>query len=217
MRDSYHDQLDELTDGLVDMSELAAAAVTRATRALLDTDLGAGEQVIAGDSDLNDLYHRLDALAFDLLARQQPVASDLRVIVTALRMMTDLERAGDYAVHLAKIARRRHPSPVLPEDLRGVVAEMGERAATITSKAGEVIRGRDLAVAAQLLDDDDEVDALQRALFLALLTPGRQQEAEEVVDITLVGRYLERLADHAVAVARGVSYLVTGRRAALSG
>jgi phosphate transport system protein len=217
MRDTYHDQLDELTDGLVDMSALAAAAVTRATRALLDTDLGAGEQVIAGDSDLNDLYRRLDALAFDVLARQQPVASDLRVIVTALRMMTDLERAGDYAVHLAKIARRRHPSPVLPEDLRDVVAEMGERAASITSKAGEVIRGRDLAQAAQLLDDDDAVDALQRALFLALLTPGRQQEAEEVVDITLVGRYYERLADHAVAVARGVSYLVTGRRAALSG
>lgn len=216
MRDTYHDQLDQLTDGLVQMSRLAAQAVTRATTALVDVDLQLSEQVISGDIDLNELYHRLDDLAFDVMARQQPVASDLRVIVTSLRMMTDLERAGDYAVHLAKIARRRHPEHVVPEDLRAVVREMGERAASITDKAGDVIRDRDLVVAAQLLNDDDAVDALQKQLLRSLLTPGRTQEVEEVIDLTLVARYLERLADHAVAVARAVSYLVTGRHSALT-
>lgn len=216
MRDSYHDQLDHLTDSLVGMSRLAAQGVRGATTAVVESDLHAANAVIAGDADVNELYHGLDALAFTLLAQQQPVASDLRTIVTSLRMGSDLERAGDYAVHIAKIARRRHPAPVLPEDVRDTVAEMGRRAAGITEKAGEVIRAKDLALAQQLLDDDDAVDALHQKLFNAVLDERNSFPAEEIVDITLIGRYYERLADHAVAVSRAVSYLVTGRHAALT-
>ena len=216
MRDSYHDQLDQLTDSLVGMSRLAAQGVRGATTAVVESDLHAANAVIAGDADVNELYHGLDALAFTLLAQQQPVASDLRTIVTSLRMGSDLERAGDYAVHIAKIARRRHPGPVLPDDVRGTVAEMGRRAAGITEKAGEVIRAKDLALAQQLLDDDDAVDALHQKLFNAVLDERNSFPPEEIVDITLIGRYYERLADHAVAVSRAVSYLVTGRHSALT-
>ena len=216
MRDTYHEQLDQLTDGLVDMSRLAARAVEGATSALVEADLSAANSVIAGDADVNELYHALDALAFTLLAQQQPVASDLRTIVTSLRMGSDLERAGDYAVHLAKIARRRHPGHGLPSQVHEIVREMGHRAAGITEKAGEVIRRQDLALAQQLLDDDDAVDALHKSLFTTVLDERNSFPAEEIVDITLVGRYYERLADHAVAISRAVSYLVTGRHAALT-
>lgn len=217
VRDNYHDQLDQITDSLVSMSRLAAAGVRGATTAVVDTDLEAAEQVIAGDAAVNELFRAIDEQAFSLLCRQQPVASDLRVIVTALRMATDLERAGDYAVHIAKIARRRYPVPVLPDQVRVTVQEMGDRAASVTAKAGDVIRERDLDLAQQLLADDDAVDALHRRLFVAVLDEPHHFTTEVVVDITLVGRYYERLADHAVAVSRAVSYLITGQHSALSG
>lgn len=212
MRKTYSEQLDQVTDGLVAMSRLAADGVQGATTAVVCTDLDAAHDVIARDVRLDDLYRSVDELALDVLARQQPVASDLRTLVTALRIATDLERAGDYAVHIAKVARRRHPVEVLPAQVRGTVREMGQRAADITAKAGEVIRRRDLALARQLVLDDDAVDALHRRLFATVLDERQRFGVEQVVDVTLVGRYYERLSDHSVAVSRAVSYLVTGQR-----
>jgi phosphate transport system protein len=216
VRDAYHDQLDQLTDALVGMSRLAARGVQGATAALVEADLVAAEQVIAGDAALNDMYSWADGLAFRLLAQQQPVASDLRTIVTSLRMASDLERAGDYAVHIAKVCRRRYPAFVLSDAVRDTVREMGDRTASITEKAGEVIRRRDLVLAQQLLDDDDAVDALHRRLLTTLLDERQAFGAEALVDLTLIGRYYERLADHAVAVSQAVGYLVTGEHAALT-
>lgn len=217
MRDSYRDQLDQVTEGLVAMSRLAACGVRAATVAVVETDLEAAEQVIRGDAAVNALFHAIDDQAFTLLSRQQPVASDLRAIVTALRMASDLERAGDYAVHIAKVARRRYPSAVLPDQVRATVQEMGERAASVTAKAGDVIRERDLGLARQLLADDDAVDALHERLFTVVLDERHQYPPDKVVDVTLVGRYYERLADHAVAVSRAVTYLITGQHGALTG
>ncbi len=210
MRDSYHEQLDAIGDGLVEMSRLAGSAVSRATTALLDADLALAESVIEQDEVINALYRSIESQAFDLLARQQPVAGDLRVLVTSLRMVVDLERTGDYAVHLAKIARRRHPSSAVPPELRSTVLEMGQTAQRITVKAGSVIASRDLALAAELVRDDDAMDALHRKLFTAMLSSSWRYGTEAAIDVTLAGRYYERLADHAVAVARRVTYLVTG-------
>ncbi len=210
MRDSYHEQLDAIGDGLVEMSRLAGSAVSRATTALLDADLPLAESVIEQDEVINGLYRSIESQAFDLLARQQPVAGDLRVLVTSLRMVVDLERTGDYAVHLAKIARRRHPSSAVPPELRSTVLEMGQTAQRITVKAGSVIASRDLALAAELVRDDDAMDALHRKLFTSMLSSTWQYGTEAAIDVTLAGRYYERLADHAVAVARRVTYLVTG-------
>jgi phosphate transport system protein len=210
VRDSYHDQLDAIGEGLVEMSRLAGSAVSRATTALLDADLQLAESVIAQDDAVNQLYRSIEAQAFDLLARQQPVAGDLRVLVTSLRMVVDLERTGDYAVHLAKIARRRHPASAVPPELRSTILEMGQIAQGIVVKAGSVIASRDLSLAAELIRDDDAMDRLHGKLFTAMLGSTWKYGTEAAVDVTLAGRYYERLADHAVAIARRVAYLVTG-------
>ena len=210
MRDTYHEQLAEVGDGLIEMSRLVGSAVSKATTALLDADLEAAEAVIAADEQVNALYRQLDDVAVQLLARQQPVATDLRAIVTGLRMSSDLERVGDYAVHIAKVARRRYPEPVVPVELRATILEMGQAATRIAVKAGTVIATRDLTLAAQLLADDDTIDELHAQLFEQLLSDRFTHGVEAAVDLALLGRYYERLADHAVSVSHAVTYLVTG-------
>ena len=210
MRDTYHEQLAEVGDGLIEMSRLVGSAVSKATTALLDADLDTAEQVIAADEKVNELYRTLDDVAVQLLARQQPVATDLRAIVTGLRMSSDLERVGDYAVHIAKVAKRRYPASVVPVELRATILEMGQAATRIAVKAGTVIATRDLTLAAQLLADDDTIDDLHAALFEKLLSENFTHGVEAAIDLALLGRYYERLADHAVSVSNAVTYLVTG-------
>ena len=211
MRDAYHEELDGLSDSLVEMTRLVGSAMSRATTALLDADLALAESVITNDETVDLLYREVEERAFDLLARQAPVASDLRIIVTSLRMVADLERMGDLALHVAKVARRRYPASAVPPELRATLLEMGQTAGRIVAKAGSVIASRDLATAAELEADDDVMDGLHRRLFTVLLgdwTHGM----EAAIDITLCGRYYERFADHAVSVARRVVYLATGER-----
>jgi len=212
MRDTYHDELDAISTSLVEMTNLVGSAMSRATTALLDADLKLAESVIANDEAVDALYRDTEARAFDLLARQQPVASDLRVLVASLRMVADLERMGDNAVHVAKIARRRYPSSAVPATLRSTVLEMGHAAQEIVAKAGSVIAGRDIKMAAELEKDDDVMDELHRQLFREILDDRWADGIEPAIDITLAGRYYERFADHAVSVARRVVYLVTGER-----
>ena len=212
MRDTYHDQLDAMVQDLFSMSRLVSRGVTLATAALIRADLALAEQVVDGDDEVNALYRGVETQAFELLARQQPVAGDLRVLVTSLRIVVDLERAGDYVVHLAKIARRRHPASAISPELHDTVLEMGQTAQQILDKTGTVIATRDLRLAAELEADDDTMDGLQKRLF-TLLLKGEGQDVEAAVDATLVGRYYERLADHAVAVGHRVTYMVTGEHA----
>ena len=217
MRDTYHDELDAISASLVEMTNLVGSAMSRATTALLDADLTLAEMVIANDETVDALYRETEARAFDLLARQQPVASDLRVLVTSLRMVADLERMGDNAVHVAKIARRRYPGSAVPPALRSNVLKMGHAAEEIVAKAGSVIAGRDIEMAAELEKDDDVMDELHRQLFTAILDDEWSAGIEAAIDITLAGRYYERFADHAVSVARRVVYLVTGERPDVDG
>ena len=212
MRDAYHEELDAITDRLVELAAMAASAMSRATTALLDADLQLAETVIAGDEVIDRVYHDVEERAFDLLARQQPVAGDLRVLVTSLRMVADLERAGDMALHVAKIARRRFPLSAVPPHLRSAILEMGQVAQLIMSKTGDCIAQRDVSLAQELEHDDDAMDELHRKLFGALLDEKWQHGIEAAIDITLAGRHYERFADHAVSVARRVVYLVTGER-----
>ena len=214
MRDTYHDELDAISRSLVEMANLVGSAMSRATTALLDGDLQLAEQVITADEAVDARYREVEARAFDLLARQQPVASDLRVLVTSLRMVADLERMGDNAAHVAKIARRRYPSSAVPPALRSTVLEMGHAAEEIVAKAGSVIASRDVATAVQLERDDDVMDDLHRNLLTKILDDDAWSGGiEAAIDLTLAGRYYERFADHAVSVARRVVYLVTGERA----
>ncbi len=212
MRDQYHDDLDAITTSLVEITRLAGSAIGRATQALLDADLGAAESVISGDATIDELYERIETSAFDLLARQQPVASDLRVIITSLRMVADIERMGDLALHIAKVARRRYPTSAIPPELQATVLEMGQVAQRICAKCSSVIAGRDLTMAAELERDDDVMDNLHRKLFNVLLDDNWEGGIESAIDVTLCGRYYERFCDHAVSVARRVVFLVTGEK-----
>ena len=118
MRDAFHEDLDTISDQLVEMTRLAGSAMSRATTALLDADIQLAESVIEADKELDRMREDLDALSIDLLARQQPVATDLRMVVTGMRMSADLERMGDLARHVAKVARLRYPESAVPADIR---------------------------------------------------------------------------------------------------
>jgi phosphate transport system protein len=139
LRDAYHEELDSISTDLVEMTRLVSGAIARATTALLDADIQMAESVIAGDEAIDAAYHALEEKAFQLLARQQPVATDLRMLVTSLRMVADIERAGDMALHVAKLARRRYPSSAVPSPLRPTILEMGQVAQLIMTKAGSVM------------------------------------------------------------------------------
>ncbi|MCZ4120835.1 phosphate signaling complex protein PhoU [Streptomyces sp. H39-S7] len=213
MRDAYHEELDSIGEGLVEMARLVGSAIGRATTALLDADLNIAESVIAADEKVDGLQRDLEARAINLLARQQPVATDLRIVVTSLRMSADIERSGDLARHIAKVARLRFPESAVPNDLHSTILEMGQLAQRLMAKAAEVIVSKDVDDALQLEADDDRMDELHRALFQHLLDDRWKHGIETAVDVTLCGRYYERFADHAVSVAKRVVYLVTGEHA----
>jgi len=213
MREQFQGELRGLSDLMVEMTRLVGSAIARATTALLDGDLTLAETVIAADEQVDAIQHELEERSLALLALQQPVATDLRVIVTGLRMSADLERMGDLARHVAKLARMRYPNSAIPPELRAIVLQMGQVAERIVAKTGSVIASRDLDIAVQLETDDDAMDALHRDLFAVILDEGWAHGIETAVDATLCGRYYERFADHAVSVARRVVFLVTGERA----
>ena len=211
MRKAFHEELDRVAETLVEMTHLASSAMNRATTALLDADIHLADSVIAADAEIDARRAELDLVSFDLLARQQPVATDLRVIVTSMRMSSDIERMGDLALHVAQAARRRHPQSVLPDEVVPYFTEMGKIATALARKAGDVIRSRDVETATTLEADDDAMDDLHRHLFSVLMGPSWSHGVGPAVDITLLGRFYERYADHAVTVSRRVVYVVTGR------
>lgn len=211
MRDAFHDDLDKVSDDLVEMTTMVGAAMRRATTALLGTDLPTAESVIAADDDIDALRREVDDRAVDLLARQQPVATDLRMVVTAMHMASDIERMGDLARHVAKAARRRYPDCAVPDSLHGTVREMADVAERLVSATGRAIANKDVHGAVEIESIDDQMDQLHRRIFGELLDRTWQHGTEAAVDTTLISRYYERFGDHAVAVADRIVYLVTGR------
>jgi phosphate transport system protein len=211
LRSAFQDELDGVTNSLVDLSNQVTVAIEKATHALLTASLDEAQEVIDADDKIDDFQHELDARIIDIVARQQPVASDLRALATALRMAADMERMGDMAHHVAKIARLRHPNGAIPSELLLTIEEMGKVASNISTKTGEVISSKDVEKAVELEKDDDAMDQLHRKLFQVLLSDDWSHGIETAIDVTLIGRYYERYADHAVSVARRVYYQVTGK------
>ena len=210
MRDAFHDDLNAISLSLVEMSQFANTAMVRATKAILEADLAVAEEVISEDERIDALHHDLDSRILNLMARQQPVAGDLRTLVASIRMSSDIERMGDLAHHIAKLARMRYPACAIPPELVFIIQEMGEVAQRIMTKATGIISSRDTLAAVELEKDDDAMDKLHRKLFEILLDDNWAHGIETAIDMTLIGRYYERYADHAVSVARRVYFLVTG-------
>ncbi len=211
LRTAFQDELDGVTQTLSELSTLVSGAITQATHALLTADLSEAEAVIAADDRVDEIQHELDARIIDIIARQQPVASDLRALVTALRMSADLERMGDLAHHIAKVTRLRHPGAAVPSELLLTVEEMGKVARLISDKVGGIINSKDIDKALEVEKDDDDMDLLHRKLFTVLLDPSWPHGIETAIDMTLIGRYYERYADHAVSVSRRIHFQVTGK------
>ena len=212
MRDVYHDELDDLGKRVIEMTNLVAVAMSRATHALLDANLAQADQVIADDRRVDALRIELEDRAFQAIAQQQPVATDLRVLISTIHLASDLERMGDLAHHVAKIARLRYPDIAVPPEARDIISQMGEVARSLVTKVADVVDGRDIALAQAIEAEDDSMDALRRKLFTVVLSPNWHQGVEAAIDMTLLGRYYERYADHAVAVARHTIFIVTGHR-----
>jgi phosphate transport system protein len=210
MREAFHDQLDAIFTDLAEMCGQVEVAVRRATEALLTGDAAVAEQVISSDDAVDANRERIEDNAFALLSLQQPVAGDLRMIVSALRMVSELERMGDLSVHVAKIARLRVPNVAVPAEVQPTVKRMAVVAEDMVSRVREVITERDVAAAIELGRDDEEMDQLRRTSFTELLSDDWSHGVEAAVDVALLGRYYERIADHAVSVANRVVFVVTG-------
>jgi phosphate transport system protein len=211
MREAYHDRLGELADHLADMCAMVADAMERATTALLKTDLALAEQVISDDMKVDKARTAYEEEAYALLALQAPVATDLRTVLAVIHAAESLERMGDLALHVAKAARRRHPKPVLPEEVRPYFEQMGQVAVALARKTEQVVRTQDVELAKSVENDDDEMDNLHRELFTVLMDKNWPHSVAAAVDVTLLGRFYERFADHAVSVAKRTVFVVTGR------
>ena len=211
MRNAFQEELDSIHDTLVKMGHIVEESLTAATRSLLEPNLEIAEKVIKEDDTVDDMQHELDARTMMIIARQSPVAGDLRTLVTSLRMSADLERMGDMAHHIAKLARMRYPNIAVPEELREIIRNMDRVAVSIIKKTTQAIDTRNTTRALELERDDDEMDKLHRQLIKTLVDTSWSNGVEAAIDLTLLGRYYERFADHAVSVARRVYYLVTGK------
>lgn len=192
------------------MSVAAATAMERATTSLLEADLSLAEQVIGDDSKIDDLRAECEEQAYALLALQAPVATDLRAVLATVHAAESLERMGDLALHVAKAARRRHPEHTLPEPVRPYFAEMGETVVKLALHTEEIIKSKDVAAARSLETADDRVDDIHRHLFTVIMDKDWTYGVAAAVDVTLLGRFYERYADHAVSVAKRMIFVATG-------
>lgn len=214
MREVFHQELGQVGRELSTMTDLAAAALRGASVALLDADMRRAHEVIRGDDAMRLLQEDFEGRVLELLARQSPVAGDLRLLVCALRAGADLERMSGLAVHLARTAERCHPACAVPEELAALITRMAASAAELADGASLLIAGQDASDLASLEVGDETVDRLHRELLRELLDPAAGYETQTAVDLTLVGRYYERFADHALAIARRLEFAATGEAAA---
>lgn len=210
MREVFQQELREVQERLVEISGLVAVSIETATRAFNESNVSLAETVIADDEKIDGLTVSLDELAINILARQQPVARDLRIVVSALRISASLERMGDMAEHIAQLARYRFPDKVVPKSLRGTFSELGALDVEIARKLTELLQTEDVRLAEEIRNDDDKIDALHLSVFEKVLGETWKGGAVNTVDATLASRYHERFADHAVSIAKKVQYLATG-------
>lgn len=210
MRHIFTTELAALGADLTAMSRLVEQAIQEAGTALLTADLAMAERVIAADRTIDAIERDLDERCVLMIAQQQPVARDLRVVISSLRMSASLERMGDLARHIAEIARLRYPATAVPTALTGTFSAMAEAANEVAARVTEVLDTHDLELAASLERADDRLDSLHAETFGATLGGTQRLTAQETVDVTLCARYFERFGDHGVSVAHRVVYLVTG-------
>lgn len=210
MRAIFDQELQQVGNDLLQMSKHVADAISNASQALITGDLELAERVIEADAKVDELERLLDERCIMLLARQQPVATDLRIIVSSLRMSSSIERMGDLARHIAQVVRLRYPEATLPDSAKHVFSDLAAAAIKVAGDIVELLESHDLQLASAVERDDDVLDQLHTETFKITLADSWQGTTAQTVDVTLLARFFERFGDHAVSVARRITYLVTG-------
>ncbi|HIW96809.1 MAG TPA: phosphate signaling complex protein PhoU [Candidatus Corynebacterium gallistercoris] len=210
MRTAYRDQLNQLTHDLQLMADFVRTSMESASHALLNADLAEAERVVGSIDTIEDLREQAETAAFGLLALEAPVARDLRQVVAGQHIVENLTRMAALSVHVAKMARRRHPDIAVPEPLRGYIAEMARLGADAAQKVKDILVHADANKALELMRDDDAVDDIHQHLFQLTTQREWPYSVREAVDITLLSRFLERYSDHAVGIGQRVVFMVTG-------
>jgi phosphate transport system protein len=211
VRTAYGAQLDALTDQMADVCRTAGSAMERATRSLLEADLSLAECVIDDHETISEASAKAEESGFALLALWAPVARDLRATISSIQIAADAERMGALAVHVAKIARRRHPECALPEEVNGFIAEMSRIAIDLGESARNALTYYDPDSMARIRADSDVMERLHRHLLAVLTEREWRHGTAAAIDVTLVGRSYHRFADHAVQISRRVIFRSTGR------
>jgi phosphate transport system protein len=211
VRSEFHRQLDAMNADLGRMCRTAGVAMHSATQGLVAADLDAAERTLSCIDELARTRRTVEHNALALLALQAPVASDLRAVVAAVHIASDADRMGGLAAHVARSVRRHHPTPVLPNEVVGRLAEMGNLAVDLAEDAAAVIADGDPKRAGRIRDDDEAMDDMNRGLFATVMSPHWHHGVSAAVDLVLMGRFYERFADHAVAIAARVLFRSTGR------
>lgn len=210
MRKLFREDLHNLGGQLTDIAVLVAEAMEQAYRSFETADVQLAEQVIAADVRIDTMQVDLDEKAIELLALQGPVASDLRLIVGALRMSTSLERMGDLARHIAQLTRRRYPDTVSPDSLVPVFRQMAEKDVVLAKKLVELLVTRQVDLLPEIFALNEQINELHAGIFTTIAAADWSASAATTADVTLASRFFERFADHGVSVAKKVQYLVTG-------
>lgn len=210
IRKQFHDELEDLIQEVVRLGQVTVDAIDKGAVAFVNADLDGAEEVIENDSVIDSLMHSIEDKAFDLIARQQPMAVDLRTLITIMREVREIERAGDNIVNVVKATRRMHSHPI-DDEPRSIILQMRDQAIVQLNTAVEAFAAGDIPKAAALEDMDDVMDDLQKELFRWLFEhKNADEDIQSVVQLALVGRYFERIADHAVNLAERVPFMVTG-------
>lgn len=210
MRKVFQAELQQVGEELIQIATLVKEALERASHAFLETDIQEAEEVISNDARIDFMQNELDERSIDILALQSPVASDLRMIVGALRMSSSLERMGDLARHVAQVARMRYPAPVLPDSITPIFTEIIDLDQKIIESVIALLETRELSHAQDIAKYKVRISELHVEVFNHMAADDWNYSAQTTVDVTLTSRYLERFGDHGVSVARKVTYLVTG-------
>ncbi|MFM6962804.1 MAG: phosphate signaling complex protein PhoU [Micrococcales bacterium] len=210
MREVFQTQLQEVQVRLVEMAEDTVRIMEKATKAFTESNVQLADEAIAIADQTGNKALALDELVIRILAKQSPVARDLRILVSALRISASLERMGALSGHIAAIARYRFPGSAIPAALRATFVEMGQLDVELGKKCVQLLRNTDADFARDIQAEDARVDELHRHVFDVVLSDDWNENAMFTVDVTLASRYHERFADHVVDISAKVSYLTTG-------
>jgi phosphate transport system protein len=210
MREMFDQELESVQLRIVEIADSVLTIVTDATTALLEADVKAADRALAGAEIVSEKALSLDELVIRTLALQAPVARDLRILVSTLRISASLERMSALASHIATIARFRFPDSAIPEALSDTFDEMVRLDVRLSKKLVKLLKNTSVDLARSIQAADERVDELHREVFEVVLDKSWKEKAVHTVDVTLASRYLERIADHVVEISSKVSYLTTG-------